>query len=128
MPDTADIKTRARSKLHKLAAVPALYFPSPDPDEESVGVTVRWHNKLDATGDLDGQYAQALDAVDRLVFHEDDLNDVSRPEPIVLQHAGEVVIPKYGNVTYSLDQRQPSDGPGEVVWIVARLSKPRAGL
>lgn len=122
----AEIKTQARSKLHKLAAVPALYFPSPDPDEESVGVTIRWHNKIAATGDLDGQYAQALDAVDRLVFHEDDLNDPLRDEPVVLKYAGEVVVPAYGNVTFSLDQREPSDGPGRVVWTVARLSKPRA--
>jgi hypothetical protein len=121
----AEIKTRARAKLHKLASVPALYFESPSATE-SVDITVRWHNKIAATGDLDGQYAQALDAIDRLVFHTDDLNDPERVAPVVLKRAGEIVIPSFDNVTFSLDQREPSDGPGRVVWTVARLSKPRA--
>lgn len=104
--------------------MPALYFSSPTATE-SVPITVRWHNKIAATGDLDGQYAQALDAIDRLVFHTDDLNDPEREAPVVLQYAGEVVIPDFDNVTFSLDQREPSDGPGRVVWTVARLSEPR---
>lgn len=120
----ADIKTRARRAIHDRAAVPALYFATPDATE-SVEITVRWHNKIAASGDLDGQYAQALDAVDRLVFHQDNLNDPERDAPVVLKYAGEVVIPEYENTTFSLDQREPTDGPSEVIWTVARLSQPR---
>ncbi len=124
MPDLSVIKARARRAIHNRAAVPALYFATPS-ETEPVDVRVRWHNKIAATGDLDGQYAQALDAIDRLIFHFDDLNVATRDEPVRLKYAGEVVIPGYENVTFSLDQREPSDGPGEVKWTVARLSKPR---
>lgn len=98
--------------------MPALYFTGPLA-VDSVPVMVRWHNKIDSAGDLDGQYGTVIDGVDRLIFLEDDLTD--RLVPVQLARNGEVVIPEQDNATFSLDQLDPGDGLGEIIWTVARL-------
>lgn len=51
---------------------------------------VRYHNKLSREGDLDGEYGQIIDGIDRLVFHDENVAEVSAAlvangeEPLVL--------------------------------------------
>lgn len=129
-----DIKTKARRAIHGRLAVPARLEDDDHPlgllfsdDYRGPGLTVRYHNRLERTGDLDGSYAEIIDGIDRLVFHADNLAEVSAAlvangqPPLVLSRAAVVRIPGYDGLAFSLDSQEPPDGPGEVRWVVARL-------
>lgn len=126
-----DIKNRARRAIHGKLAVPCSYV---DPThstglllpEGAPGLMVRYHNKLDRTGGLDGDYGEIIDGIDRLVFLDDNVADVSAAlvdageAPLVLQRGATVTIEGYKGLRFTLDNQEPPDGPAETVWGVAR--------
>lgn len=134
MPRLDEMKAERRRVLHDLAAVPARYV---DDDHESGlifgpyyegdGLLVRWHNKLVKTGDLDGGYAEVLDGIDRLVFLDSNVAEVSAElydngeAPLVLARGARVTIPGYKGLVFILDSQEPPDGPEETAWVVARV-------
>lgn len=87
---------------------------------------MRYHNKIDRNGDLDGDYAEIIDGIDRLVFNDENLAEVSAAlveageAPLSLQRAAVVTIPEYKGLRFTLDSQEPPDGPLEVIWVVAR--------
>lgn len=134
MSGIADIKNRARRTIHGRAAVVALLVDGdhPDglifaPDYAGGGLRVRYQNKLARAGDLDGNYAEIIDGIDRLIFLDDNVAEVSAAlvangqPPLVLSREAEITIPEYKGLRFSLDSQEPPDGPAETVWVVARL-------
>lgn len=130
----ADIKARARRAIHGKLGVAVSLIDDDHPDGlllgdeyTGTGLTVRYHNKLQRTGDLDGDYASVIDGIDRLVFLDENVAEVSAAlvangeAPLVLAHGTEIKIPEYKNLSFALDTQEPSDGPAETVWVVARL-------
>lgn len=129
----ADIKARTRRAIHGRLAVPATLVDEDHPTGlifadryEGATLTVRYHNKIDRSGGLGGDYAEIIDGIDKLVFHDDNVADVSvglvenGEPPLVLSRGAEVTIPEYKGLTFVLDTQQPPDGPDETVWVVAR--------
>ena len=132
----ADIKERGRRALHRALAVPCSIkdddhptLPDPllDANDKPVYLTVRWHNKLSRGGDLTGDYAEVIDGIDRLIFNDENVAEVSDAlvlageAPLVLARGAEITIPAYKDARYSLDTKEPSDGPLETAWVVTRL-------
>lgn len=129
----ADIKANARRAIHGRLAVSASYVDEDHPDglifaeDFTGGLTVRYHNKLDRSGDLDGDYASVIDGIDRLVFLDENVAEVSAAlvangQPaLVLSRGAEVTISEYKGLTFSLDTQEPPDGPLETSWVVARI-------
>ena len=130
----ADIKAQARRAIHGRLGVSAQLFDDAHPDgllyaEDYTGprLTVRYHNKIDTNGDLDGDYASVIEGIDRLVFLDENVADVSAAlvangeAPLVLAREAEIKIAEYKDLRFSLDTQEPPDGPLETVWVVARL-------
>lgn len=133
MPTLDEIKVQGRRRIHGLAAVACDLVDSAHPngmqyadDYTGPRLTVRYHNKLVQTGDLDGAYGQVIDGIDRLVFSDENLSAVNvaladnAEVPLVLARGSVVTIPSYKSLRFTLDAREPSDGPLESVWAVAR--------
>lgn len=129
-----DIKNRARRAIHGRLAVPASLVDDDHPDGlvfgdeyTGAGLRVRFHNKIDRTGDLDGDYSQIIDGIEKLVFLDENVAEVSAAlvangeAPLVLSRGAEVTIEGYKGLTFSLDTQEPPDGPAETIWVVARL-------
>tara|TARA_Y100000593_G_scaffold92299_1_gene183438 strand:+ start:12798 stop:13205 length:408 start_codon:yes stop_codon:yes gene_type:complete len=129
----ADIKARTRRAIHGRLAVPATLVDEDHPDGlifadgyQGATLTVRYHNKLDRSGDLTADYAEIIDGIDRLVFHDENVAEVSAgliangEAALTLSRGAEVTIAEYKGLTFVLDSQQPPDGPGETVWVVAR--------
>jgi hypothetical protein len=129
-----DIKERARRAIHGKLAVPATLIDDDHPDglifaEDYTGetLTVRYHNKLDRSGDLDGNYAEIIDGIDKLVFLDENVEAVSAglvangEAPLVLSRGAQVAIEGYKGLTFTLDTQEPPDGPLETRWVVARV-------
>lgn len=129
----ADIKAKARRAIHGKLAVAALLTDDAHPtglifgdDYTGPGLLVRYHNKIDRTGALDGDYGEIIDGIDRLVFNDENLADVSAAlvengeAPLSLRRAAVVTIPEYKGLKFTLDTQEPPDGPLETIWGVAR--------
>jgi hypothetical protein len=129
-----DIKERARRAIHGKLAVPATLIDDDHPDGlifaddyAGAGLTVRYHNKLDRSGDLNGDYAEIIDGIDKLVFLDENVAEVSAAlvangeAPLVLSRGAEITIEGYKGLTFTLDTQEPPDGPLETRWVVARV-------
>jgi hypothetical protein len=129
----ADIKLKARRLLHARAAVAATLTDDDHPSGlifpdgyAGPGLVVRYHNKIDRSGDLDGDWAEVIDGIDRLVFSDENIAAVSAALveagelPLSLDRAAVVTIPEYKGLRFTLDSQQPPDGPLETIWVVAR--------
>ncbi|MEN6332975.1 MAG: hypothetical protein ABFE01_01875 [Phycisphaerales bacterium] len=129
----ADIKARARRAIHGRLGVAATLVDEDHPDglifaEDYVGtgLLVRYHNKLSREGDLDGDYANIIDGIDRLIFLDENVAEVSDAlvangeAPLVLSRGALVRIEEYKGLVFSLDSQEPPDGPSETAWVVAR--------
>lgn len=129
----ADIKLKARRLLHARAAVAATYVDDAHPSGlifldgyAGPGLAVRYHNKIDRNGDLDGEYAEIIEGIDRLVFSDENIAAVSAAlveageAPLIVARNAVVTIPEYKGLRFTLDSQQPPDGPLETVWVVAR--------
>lgn len=128
----ADIKAKMRRAIHGRLAVSCQFKDQDHPaglvlaEDATASLTVRFHTKIDRNGDLDGDYAEIIENVDKLVFLDSNVAEVSAAlvangeAPIVLARKAEIVIPEYKNATFVLDTLEPPDGPLETVWLVAR--------
>ncbi len=128
----ADIKARARRAIHGRLAVSCSYKDQDHPDgldlgvDATVGLKVRFHNKIDRNGDLDGDYSEIIEGIDKLVFLDENVAEVSAAlvanaqPPLVLSRTGVVTIPEYKGIIFALDSEEPPDGPAETLWLVAR--------
>ncbi len=129
----ADIKAKARRAIHRSLAVPALLRDAAHPqglifgdDYSGPGLLVRYHNKIDQTGGLDASYGEIIDGIDRMVFLDENIAEVSAAllangeEPLALSRDATVTIPAYKGLRFTLDTREPPDGPAETIWVVAR--------
>lgn len=126
----AKAKALVRRTVHKTFGVPALYKDSSL--STPVGISARWHNKIERIGDLDNQgYAEIIQGIDRVIF------DVSDARRIGIKRHGEIYFPELsaglgvslgGNLggsgdgppAFILTAREPSSGPHEEVWLVTR--------
>lgn len=129
-----DIKAKARRAIHGRLAVPVTSFTDgAHPGGLSFGaslnppsLTVRYHNKMARDGNLDGDYAEVIEGIDRLIFHDENIAEVSAAlvaegQPaLVLSRGAEIVIQPYQGLRFILDTQEPPDGPSEIVWVVAR--------
>lgn len=129
-----DIKAKARRAIHGRLAVPVTSFTDEaHPGGLSFGaslnppsLTVRYHNKMARDGNLDGDYAEVIEGIDRLIFHDENIAEVSAAlvaegQPaLVLSRGAEIVIQPYQGLRFILDTQEPPDGPSEIVWVVAR--------
>lgn len=129
-----DIKTRARRAIHGKLAVPVTSFIDEEhPEGLTFGdllipptLTVRYHNKMARGGNLDGDYAEVIDGIDRLILLDENVAEVSAAlveagQPaLVLSRGAEIVIQPYQGLRFVLDTQEPPDGPSEVAWVVAR--------
>lgn len=134
-----EVKDKARRAIHARLAVacdlvdddhPAgLIFDSGD----AAQLTVRFHNKIARQGDLDGDYAEIIDGIDRLVFLDSNVAEVSLAlvsngeAPLALSRGAVVTIEGYKGLSFTLDSQEPPDGPAETVWVVARRRGMTAG-
>lgn len=114
----ADLKARSRRSLHETMAVDAVYE---DTETAPTAITVRAHNKMVRSGELEGGYGvEVFDGIDRLVFSETELTS----KGLVLWSGGTVTVPKYG-LKYSLEAQEQPDGPENVYWSVAATTPER---
>lgn len=133
MNGVADHKLKTRRLIHARAAVSCVYKDEVHPaglvfDDGYTGggLTVRYHNKMSRGGDLDGDYADVIDGIDRLVFSDENVAEVSAAlvangQPaLVLRRGAVVTIPAYKGLMFTLDTAEPPDGPLEAAWVVAR--------
>lgn len=127
-----DIKNRARRTIHGRAAVPCSLVDDDHPDglilaeDAGVELRVRYHSKIDSTGDLDGDYGEIIDGIDRLIFLDENVAEVSAAlvangeAPLVPARGAVVTIAGYKGLSFALDNQEPPDGPLETAWAVAR--------
>lgn len=122
----ADIKARARRAIHGRLAVAARLVDDAHPEGVD-GLTVRYHNKLARNGDLNGDYAEIIEGIERLIFLDENVAEVSAAQvaagecPLVLSRGAEITIAGYKGITLVLDSQEPPDGPAETAWVVARV-------
>lgn len=119
--DFAAAKATSRQVVHDHLAVSALYH---DADTPSTEITVRWHTKQTLTvGAMDGGYdAQFLEGIHRLIFNVDQLAEAFDGTPLELRARGVVTIPQYDNAQFSLEAKEPEDGPKNIYWTVALVT------
>jgi hypothetical protein len=112
--DFAAIKAQARRIVHGTFGVPAEYsYDGGDP----VSLRVRWHTKMTAVGDMNGDgYAMTLDGIERLIFNADELAEKN----LTIQRGGLVKLtaPQFGGHTLVIDTRENYSGPAEEIWHV----------
>jgi len=114
VPGFAQIKAAARLAVHKQFAVPAVYYGAGF--LAGVAVTVRLHSKLVTHGELatDG-YAEVLENVTRLAFSE----TLLAADGVTLSVGGYVTLTDY-EMSFTLSEAVPKDGPENIVWDVTR--------
>lgn len=133
MPTLDQIKADARQRIHGRAAVSATLVDTSHPaglvfaaDYTGEGLRVRYHNRIAQTGDLSSDYAEIIDGIDRLVFLDSNVAEVSDAlvangeAPLIIQRGAVVQIAGYKGVRFVLDSQEPPDGPSETIWTVAR--------
>lgn len=79
---------------------------------------VRWHDRFTtAVGDIGGgEYARVFENIDKIIFDIDELTE----KTLTPQRGGKVTLTDYG-FTFTLDVREPNDGPLKVTWTVTKL-------
>lgn len=117
--DFAAVKARARRIVHDTFGITAEYTYN-DADVP-VPLRVRWHNKMAAVGDLNGDgYAMTLESIDRVIFNTDELAEKN----LMIQRGGRIKItaPQFGGQILTIDTREKASGPAEEIWQVGALN------
>lgn len=110
--DWQSVKALTRRVVHNTFGGDAVYFDSIQPE---TGLSVRWHNKIQVAGDLEGQgYAETIEGVERVVFDREEL----AAKGVVLRNNG--VVRMADGTVLILAVQEPIVGPIEVIWQVAR--------
>jgi hypothetical protein len=134
LPSLLDIKLKGRRAIHSRASFDVTYIDDDHPDGLAFavdyagqGLRARYHTKLARNGDLDGTYAEVIEGIERLVFSDENVAEVSAAlvangePPLVLNRTGRVTIDAVKGAVFSLDSEEPADGPIETIWTVARV-------
>ena len=118
MFDWTEAISKARRVVHDTFRVPVQY-EAPGSGGVLVPLFVRWHDRLTLQGNIvDSGYVDVLQGVDRIIFDREELTAKS----ITPLRAGKVHFgDKFQNAVLALEAREPSDGPINEVWKVARL-------
>lgn len=117
-----DVKAQVRGIVDETFRVTATY--QDQTLSTPLDITVRWHNKIARTGDLEGAgYAEVIEGIERLIFNRDLLATANAGQPVRLLHKGVVTLsdPRYNNAQFYLEEREPIVGPVEEIWQVSRV-------
>lgn len=117
MADFAALKKQLRRDVHAHLGVQAFY--QDDSMDAPLEIRVRWHNKQQLTGDLEGEgWAQMIEGIDRLIFMAADARAMG------IKRTGQIHIPDLDNedqeARFELDAKEKTTGPIEEVWKVTR--------
>jgi hypothetical protein len=114
--DVLSIQTRARQAIHNRLSFPAVYT-----DDTGVNVTlnVRWHGKGSRDTIADGG-GEILAGVDSIIF---DSGELTAKAVILLRNGIVTLPPALNSIQFRLDALEPSDGPVNVCWVVARTEE-----
>lgn len=105
------MRGQARRTVHDTFAAPSSYLaPGGGP---AVTVSARWSNKIGFNGDLEGDYTQVLEGIDRLAFDKAALVAAG----VTLTKGGVVTLTPYDR-SFVLDVKQTDTGPHREVWMV----------
>ena len=106
---------RARRAVHKTHALAATYEDSNTP--VPVPLTVGWFNRQVLHGNMvEAGYNDVVEGVNRVRFNSEELAE----QNVVPQRGGRVTLtdPLNNGIVLTLDSKEPSTGPINVVWIV----------
>lgn len=108
----AEHKAKARQVIHDHLAVAAIYRENNAADP--VNLTVRWHNKIALSGDLDnGGYTEMIEGVNRVVFNIPELLaagvKIRQGARLTMVDTSEVLI---------VGVQEKTHGPIEEIWQV----------
>lgn len=128
-----DIKTQGRRAIARLASLSADLIDEDHPEGlvfsdsyAGSGLMIRFHNKRNLTGGLDGDYSQIIDSIEKLVFSDENVAEVSAAlvengqEPLVLSRNARIEVRAVKGSVFILDSEEPADGPIETIWVTAR--------
>ena len=112
--DRAASIAAARRAVHSTMSKEVSYE---DPDSPGlVTLRVRWHNRIAIQGDLvEAGYANVIDGVNRVVFDKVELDEKG-----VVPARGAKITTGDGDVLV-LDHMEPTAGPIEIIWGVAKV-------
>lgn len=112
--DFASLKAQCRQAIHEMFSVDAWYHDKDLP--EKVAIRVRWHSRINRFGNLDDAgWAEMIEGVDRIIFERDEV------APLSIRSGGLVYIHSMDEAAFTLKAQEPSDGPFEETWSVARV-------
>lgn len=117
MFDWTSVMAKARRVVHSTFQVEVQY-QAPGGIVPPVTLHVRWHDRIALVGNVvDAGYADVLEGVDRIIFNREELVEIG----VVLGRGGKVTFgPAFQNTVLNLDSMEPTEGPINVVWKVAR--------
>lgn len=115
--DFAAAKARVHRIVHDTLAVNAVYqddaLPLP------VSLRVRWHDKLAATGDLNGEgYPVSIDTIDRVIFDAGELIQ----KGVTISRGGRITFTAehFAGIVLLIDTRDPKSDSAREIWHVSR--------
>lgn len=110
--DWQTVKARTRRVVHNTFGGDAKYMDFMQPE---IALTVRWHNKIQVGGDLEGAgYAETIEGIERIIFDREEL----LAKGVTLRNNGTVIMAD--GTVLTLGTQEPIVGPIEVIWQVAR--------
>jgi hypothetical protein len=112
-----EYKRGARQALHDAMFASGSYIPPNGDAGDAVPVKVRWHNRMQISGERSSDDVAILEGINRLIFNSDNLAELG----LTLEQLGTVEIVGY-NKTFRLDYAEEGDGPLNVYWSVIALS------
>lgn len=116
--DFAALKASTRRIVHDTLATAALYDHASL--AVSVGLRVRWHNKIARFGDIENVgYSEIIEGINRVIFDKAELDE----KGVVLERGGQITLtaPEYNGAVLVLDTMEPEIGPVQQIWLVAKL-------
>lgn len=115
--DFSQVKAKARQVVHSTLAVSATYRDSSM--TTPVPIMARWLTRLSKIGDLENQgYGEIIESIDRVVLAAEDARSISVKKGGVISFTSYIsqgVTPEF-----ILTLKQPTEGPFEEIWEVAR--------
>jgi len=120
--DFAAAKALARRTVHDTFGLDAEY--QDDSTAAPVPLRVRWHNKMTAVGDPNGEgFPVTIEGIDKVIFDLDELAEKN----LQIVRGGELKITAkgFGGQILAIDTRDPRCGPTEEIWHVGKLQRGR---
>ena len=112
----AKAKLMVRRVVHATLGVTAFY--KDNTLSAPIEIRVRAHNRLDRMADLNNEYSEVLEGINRIIFDRQSARaaNIKRGGQIwVCESLAEIPEAQ----SYTLDSMEPYDGPVEEIWIAA---------